>query len=119
VDGWSVDWSPQYRDVLKRLDERLDYHWSVLVPWNESDADSVARRPQIQEAVNRTFDRHANLAPNPMFFRSGINSTEELKVALRDVLTRLKEEIKKRAQVDMPVPAGPSKSVVLGPSGQR
>jgi len=118
VDGWSVHWDPRYRDVLKRLDERLDYHWCVLVPWNERDADSVAHRQQIQAAISLTFDRHANLAPNPMFFRTGIGSADELKAALREVLTRLKEEIKKRAPVDMPVPAGPSKAVILGPSAQ-
>jgi FxsC-like protein len=118
VDGWSVEWSAQYRDVLQQLDQRLDYHWCVLVPWNESDTDSVARRAEIQDAISRTFDRHANLSPNPMFFRAGIKSPDDLKQALREVLTRLKEEIKKRAQVDMPVPAGPSKSVIVGPSAQ-
>ena len=90
----------QYRDLLKQLDGRLDYHWCVLVPWNEHDADS--RWPQRERSRGdpaRTFDRHANLAPNPMFFRDGISSAGELKAALREVLTSLKEEIKKRAQV--------------------
>jgi FxsC-like protein len=116
VDGWSVHWNAEYRNVLQQLDQRLDYHWCVLVPWNERDADSIANREQIQDAINKTFDRHANFAPNPMFFRRDIKSPEDLKAVLRDVLTQLKEEIKKRADVDMPIPAGPSKSVVLGPS---
>ena len=53
-----------------------------------------------------------------MFYRDGIKSAEELKATLREVLTFLKEEIRKRAPVDMPVPAGPSKSLISGPSAQ-
>jgi FxsC-like protein len=116
VDGWSVQWDAQYRAVLSQLDQRLDYHWCVLVPWNEKDQDSVAKRVQIEQAISATFDRHANLARNPMFYRDGIKSADELKSALREVLTRLKEEIKKRAPVDMPVPSGPAKSTITGPS---
>lgn len=121
VDPWSVHWdaqraAPEYQAILKALDSRLDYHWCVLVPWNDNDADAVANRDAITATVRDTFDRHANLAPNPMFYRDGIRSADELKRALGDVLTRLKEEIKKRATVHMPIPAGPSKSVVTGPS---
>jgi FxsC-like protein len=119
IDGWSVHWNSQYRDILQQLDQRLDYHWCVLVPWNNQDAESLAVREKIQEAVSKTFDRHANLAPNPLFFRAGIGSLDELKNVLGEILTRLKEEIKKRAPVEMPVPPGPSKSNILGPSGKR
>ncbi len=121
VDPWSVHWdaqrpAPEYQAILKALDCRLDYHWCVLVPWNDNDADAVADRDAITATVRNTFDRHANLAPNPMFYRDGIKNADELKRALGDVLTRLKEEIKKRAPVHMPIPAGPAKSVVTGPS---
>lgn len=121
VDPWSVHWdsqraAPEYQALLQQLDSRLDYHWCVLVPWNDADADAMAERDAITTTVRRTFDRHANLAPNPMFYRDGIRSADELKRALGDVLTRLKEEIKKRAPVTMPIPAGPAKSVVTGPS---
>jgi hypothetical protein len=98
------------------LDQRLDYHWCVLVPKNGKDLDSLQIRAQIDSAVSQTFDRHKNLAPNPMFYRDGITTATELKSALREVLTRLKDEIKKRASVDLPVPAGPSKSVLKGPT---
>jgi FxsC-like protein len=124
VDPWSVHWDaqralPEYQALLQALDCRLDYHWCVLVPWNENDADAMAERDAITATVRRTFDRHANLAPNPMFYRDGIRSVDELKRSLGDVLTRLKEEIKKRAPVAMPIPAGPAKSVVSGPSADR
>jgi FxsC-like protein len=116
VDGWSLNWNAEYRTVLSQLDQRLDYHWCVLVPRNEQDADSVAIRAEIDAAIGRTFDRHANLARNPMFYRDDIKSAADLKAALREVLTKLKEEIKKRAEVSMPVPSGPSKSVITGPA---
>ncbi|MGZ5131574.1 MAG: TIR-like protein FxsC [Caldimonas sp.] len=121
VDPWSLHWdaqraTPEYQTLLKALDSRLDYHWCVLVPWNESDAEAMADRAAITATVRDTFDRHANLAPNPMFYRDGIKNADELRTALGDVLTRLKEEIKKRAPVSMPIPAGPAKTVVTGPS---
>jgi FxsC-like protein len=118
VDPWSLHWSQTYRKVLMQLDQRLDYHWCVLVPRNANDQDSLAIRSQIERALSSTFDRHANLAPNPMFYRGDINSADELKTALREVVTRLKEEIKKRASVDMPVPVGPPRLIVTGPSGE-
>ena len=121
VDPWSVHWdakraAPEYQALLRALDARLDYHWCVLVPWNDADSDAAAERDAITATVRDTFDRHANLAPNPMFYRDGIRSADELKRTLGDVLTRLREEIKKRAPVAMPIPNGPAKSVVTGPS---
>jgi hypothetical protein len=105
--------------VLSQLDGRLDYHWCVLVPKNEKDPDATLVRGQIEAAISQTFDRHANLARNPLFYRDNIRSASDLKKELGDVLTKLKEEIKKRASVDMPVPAGPSKTVITGPSADR
>jgi FxsC-like protein len=116
VDGWSLHWGAHYRDILRRLDQRLDYHWCVLVPWNDDDLDSTHIREEIRAIVDQTFDRHANLSNNPLFYQASITSEEELKKVLREKLTRLKEEIRKRAEVTMPVPAGPSKPMISGPS---
>ncbi len=122
VDPWSLHWdakkraAPEYQALLRELDARLDYHWCVLVPWNDADPDAMAERDAIATTVRDTFDRHANLAPNPMFYRDGIASADELRRSLGEVLTRLKEEIKKRAPVAMPIPSGPPKIVVTGPS---
>jgi FxsC-like protein len=118
IDGWTVHWGAQYRTVLQQLDSRLDYHWCVLVPHNDNDQDAANVRAEIDAAIGQTFDRHANLAPNPLFYRDNIRSAADLKKHLRDVLTKLKEEIKKRAPVAMPVPAGPSRTVVSGPAAQ-
>lgn len=119
VDPWSLHWSPRFRDALQRLDGRLDYNWCVLVPWNEADADSVKVRGEIEQELNRTFARHARLSPNPMFYRSGIRSADELKTALHEVLTRLREEIVRAADVNMPIPVGPCKPTITGPSRQE
>lgn len=118
IDGWSVYWSQQYRDWLSKLDQRLDYHWCALIPWNEKDQDSVNNRALIDTALRDAFGKHQFLN-NPLFYRSGIKSSDELTVALREVLVRLKEEIKKMAPVDRPVPSGPSKSLVTGPAEPR
>ena len=116
VDGWTVHFDPRYQAVLSQLDSRLDYHWCVLVPQNDKDFDAAKVRADIDAAVGQTFDRHANLAPNPLFYRDNIRSAADLKNHLRDVLTKLKEEIRKRASVTMPVPVGPSRAVVSGPA---
>jgi FxsC-like protein len=118
VDGWTVQWSAQYRAILSQLDGRLDYHWCVLVPRNDADQDAAAVRVEIETAMSQTFDKHANLARNPLFYRDNISTAAELKQQLTDVLTRLKEEIKKRAEVTMPVPAGPSRAILAGPASQ-
>jgi FxsC-like protein len=116
VDGWSLYWGAHYRDILMRLDQRLDYHWCVLVPWNEDDPDSMRICDEIRATLGQTFDRHANLSNNPLFYQASITSEEQLKKVLREKLTRLKEEIRKRADVRMPVPAGPGKAIISGPS---
>jgi FxsC-like protein len=115
VDGWSVHSVQKYQDLLRQLDGRLDYHWCVLVPRNDKDQDAAKIRTEIETAINRTFDRHAVFAPNPLFFRNNITSATDFKNQLLEVLTRLKEEIKKRAPVQMPMPVGPSRTVVSGP----
>ena len=117
VDGWSLHWSADFRDTLTQLDQRLDYHWCALVPWNANDPDNLANRAVIESAIKQTFGKHQFLN-NPLFYRSGIQSADELKAALREVLVRLKEEIKKVASVDMPIPEGPPQAVVRGPSAR-
>ena len=117
VDGWTVQWDAETRRVLKELDGRLDYHWCVFVPSSDQDR-SGADRAAIDRVISETFDKHANLAPNPLFYRANIRSADDLKANLRDVLTKLKEEIKKRAEVAMPMPLGPSRAVLTGPSAQ-
>jgi FxsC-like protein len=121
VDAWSVHWDaqeprPQFVPLLKKLDARFDYHWCVLVPWNDSDPVAEAKREEITGTVRLAFDRHARLAPNPLFYREGIRSLTSLRSAVTDVLTRLKEEVKRHAPVQRQMPPGPGHTIVRGPT---
>jgi hypothetical protein len=49
-----------------------------------------------------------------MFYRANVRSYQELEATVREVLTQLKEEIRKRANVERPVPQGPSKAIISG-----
>jgi FxsC-like protein len=119
VDPWSLHWDAQrqpsaYQDLLRELDKRLDYHWCVIVPWNEQDPVWKAGRDAMTATVRSTFDRHANFLP--LFYREGITSADDLKGTVADTLRRLKEEVSKRAEVVRPVPPGPARVFVTGPS---
>ena len=119
VDPWSLHWDTQqqqsaYQPLLRELDKRLDYHGGVIVPWNEQDPVWKSQRDAIIATVRNTFDRHANFLP--LFYREGIMTADELKNTVADTLRRLKEEISKRAEVVRPVPSGPSRVFVTGPS---
>jgi FxsC-like protein len=114
VDGWSLHSIERYRKVLQPLDGLLDYHWGVLVP-NENDPKIIENMgPQIAEALRVTFGRHARMLPT--FYRANLGSPEEFTKALRELLINIREEIRKQAVVEVPVPAGPRKSTVHGPS---
>jgi FxsC-like protein len=117
IDGWTLQWDGQAKAMLAQLDDRLDSHWCVLVPENPDDRDETTARAAIDAAIAQNFGKHVSLG-NPLFFRNHIQSVEDLKANLRDVVTRLKEEIKKRAEVTMPLPAGPSRTVISGPSAR-
>jgi FxsC-like protein len=114
IDAWSLQWDAAslhrgYQAILNKLDTQNAFHWCVLIPWNEKDADLSAKRPAIEDVIGETFPFHGRLTKNPMFYRDEIKSFSELKTALTEVLTRLREEIRRQAQVTRSVPAGPSK----------
>lgn len=120
IDAWSLYWDSvngagqMYQQLLTQLDRRNDYHWCVMIPWNEQDRELMDNRVSIEPIVQATFDFHGRVARNPMFFRDGIKNFEELRQALIEVVTRLKDEIRKSVEIIKPVPAGPSKAVISG-----
>jgi FxsC-like protein len=124
VDPWSLHWDAQalrrgYQTLLNELDKQNAFHWCVLLPWNEQDAElGGVNRPAIETIVAQTFPFHGGLTKNPMFYRDAIKSFVELKAVLGEVLARLKEEIRRQAEVTMPLPAGPSKVVMVTPTKQ-
>ena len=126
IDPWSLHWdtqamAAQRQQLLKTLDLQNGFHWCVMVPWNEQDPDlgTEPQKSEIASTVVQTFPFHGRLNRNPMFFRDGIKTLGELKQALTEVLPRLKDEIRKQAEVQMPIPGGPAKVVMRStpPSG--
>jgi FxsC-like protein len=122
VDPWTVYWDslqpqPIYAPILRDLDQRIGYHWSVLVP--DTDPECSARREDIYAVVRSTFDLHANVLRNPTFYRDGISSAAELQTVVAEMLTRLKEEINKRADVVRPVAPIMPRQTLSGPSAAQ
>jgi FxsC-like protein len=119
IDPWSLHWDTQTmaarrQQLLNALDRQNGFHWCVMVPWNEQDPDlgTEPQRTAIASTVINTFPFHGRLNKNPMFFRDGIKTLGELRQALTEVLPRLKDEIRKQAEVMMPIPEGPTKVVM-------
>lgn len=122
VDPWTLYWdslqpTPIYNRILRELDQRIGYHWSVLVP--DTDGECAPRREDIYAVVRKTFDLHANVLKNPTFYRDGITSAAELQTVVAELLTRLKEEINKRADVVRPVAAIMPRQTLSGPSAAQ
>lgn len=122
VDPWTLYWDslqpvPTYNRILRELDQRIGYHWSVLVP--DTDGECTPRREDIYAVVRSTFDLHANVLKNPTFYRDGITSATELQAVVAELLTRLKEEINKRAEVVRPVAAMVPRQTISGPSAAQ
>ena len=119
IDPWSLHWDvesrfAEYQQLLKTFDSTNHFHSCVLVPWNDQDPDlrDEPQRSAIESTMAATFPFHGRLNRNPMFFRDGIRNLKELKEVLAEVLPRLKEEIRKQAEVRMPIPDGPAKVVM-------
>lgn len=114
VDGWTVSWDNDCRDILWRFDHEHKpfYNCTVLVPWNESDLEIQDQRHQIIQNVRDTFDSRANLWKNEMFYRDSITSLDDLLNALRDALNSIRGELHRRVTVGKPVPGGIGKPIV-------
>jgi FxsC-like protein len=119
IDAWSLFWDAsraarQYAEALAELDRRNFFNCCVLVPWNEADAEVRARGARLTEALQAALPFRSRVNRNPMFFRDDLKSFDQLKAALSEMLVLLRDEIRRLAQVHMPIPDGPSKTVVSG-----
>lgn len=115
IDSWTVDWQTPYQDILREFDERNFINCSVLVPWNENDRETALRRTELEMIMRQTFDFRANLIKNSIFYRDSICSWHELRDVIRDVVTRIKAEIHKRADVVRPLQRDINKPIIRGP----
>ena len=120
VDGWTINWNPQFRQKLSDFDHsdvggHFYYNCTVLVPWNEQDKDIEARRAEIEATIQDTFQFRKNILKNPIYYRDSIRTKEELRDALRDILTLIKAEIRGKVKVTRPLPAGSTNPSFSGP----
>ncbi len=115
VDGWSVNWEASYQQVLHALDGRNFYNCSVLIPWNDNDPAAQQEKVSILNTLKNTFSFRS--AGNNIFYRDNIRTPEELREALRDVLTRLKAEMRREADIatGRPIPTDILKPIISGP----
>jgi FxsC-like protein len=117
VDSWTAGLS-SYKQVLQTFDRQNYLNCSVLVPWNDSDLETTQKRALLEQTLQETFYFRAspNLK-NPLHFRDSIHSEEDLRKQLREVLTRLKDEIINKAEISRPLPSGGEKPIISGPGG--
>jgi FxsC-like protein len=114
VDGWTLNWKIEYQNILKKLDQETKpfINCSVLVPWNDQDPDILTQQTLIEQTIKSTFDFRANLWKNPIFYRDSIRSIDELRDALREILTNIKAEMHKRAEGGKTVPSQIFKPII-------
>ncbi len=113
VDSWSVDYEPIYQNVLQGFDKENYINCSVIVPWNDSDEDTANRKEQIEQTLDKTFYYRRTTIRNPIFYRDSIRSADELRDTLREILVRIKAEMRNRAEVERPLPAPGQKPTIF------
>lgn len=119
VDGWTIHWDAKSQKMLEGFDHdnvrgHFYYNCSVIVPWNAEDDDTEIRRAEIEQTIKDTFQFRTNILRNPIYYRDSIRTREELRDALREILTLIRAEIRGKEKVTRPLPAGsdnPSVSV--------
>ena len=111
VDGWTIYWDSRSQRMLEAFDHdsargHFYYNCSVIVPWNEQDKDSDLIREKIEETIENTFEFRTKILRNPIYYRDSVRNKEQLREALRDILTLIKAEIRGKQTVTRPLPAG-------------
>lgn len=116
VDGWTLSWDQRCQSILRELDEKGSYtNCSVIVPWNDNDPEMAANRSGIEQVLADTF---RSLARGSVYYRDAIRSPIELRDTLREVLIRIKAEIRNRKEVARPLPAAIPAPVVSATEAQ-
>jgi FxsC-like protein len=108
VDGWTIFWDAESRRILEEVTKMEEFrNCTVLIPWNESDPGIAAHRDDIERLLRRTFQSRWSMGS--VYYRDSIRSLEELEATLRDVLIRIKAEIRNKTEPARPVPSvGPA-----------
>jgi FxsC-like protein len=101
IDPWSLR-IPRYRQLMLDYDSRAFLNCGILVLWNAKDAETIESRAVLEQTMRATFSRQL-LSNLPQFFRPNVQSAEEFKRELSQMLTALRLKILERASLLRPV----------------
>jgi FxsC-like protein len=97
VDPWALQIGT-YAAALQEYDERDFLHCAVIVPWNETDQETVKASGDLHELLKQKLTNKV-LSNDPKKLRSQITSPEQLEAGVRELLVELRKRIIERADV--------------------
>jgi FxsC-like protein len=114
ADAWTLGLDG-YRQLMKELDELALPNCVVLVPWNLTDPETAAKKPQLENAVKLAFENRA--LDDPTLFLDGISSCADLQSEVSKAFARVRDRLIKIEEVRRSVAGGPliPKPEVSGP----
>jgi FxsC-like protein len=117
ADTWTLRLQ-EYRELMREIDDHELPGCVVLVPWNLSDAETTASRPQLENALALAFVKKVSAGATQTLvdrIETEKQLREELSKALQAARMRLirVEDVRRRAQSEAAI----EKPVVLGPGG--
>jgi FxsC-like protein len=114
LDAWTVRLE-KYRNALRRLDQQNYINCSVLIPANQSDAETLHPVLQLDKTVRETL-YHRFKTAGDLFLRPDIRDLPTLRQQIADVLIRLRAEVINRTHPESAdLPAGGTRPTVIGP----
>jgi FxsC-like protein len=87
VDAWTLR-LPVYRDQVKLFDAISLPNFAVLIPWNESDAETLTAKPLLETALRVALPSRS-VSAAPPYFRAPIRSAGDLLDELRTTLAEV------------------------------
>jgi FxsC-like protein len=115
VDSWTVELQ-DYREVLEKIDRESYKNCSIVVPWNNEDAETEQVQVRLKTGLRQTFSRWARLAdlPKQIYFCDAIYSADDLRDKLREILKQLYTEVVASTLDDekKPIPRSVESSIV-------
>jgi FxsC-like protein len=100
VDPWALH-LPAYSECAAVYDERDLWNGSVLIPWNEDDAETQNRASDLQDLIDKVFENKATATlriGKTWAYRGTVSSASQLAAELRRVLTHIRSVIINKAE---------------------
>jgi len=106
VDAWSA-FLHRYKEFLEKFDTSVLWNNAVLVPWNDCDEQTKARRAKLDAQLRLLFrSKYPGPQPSPRF-RSGIRTIEEFRSVLLSVLEMIRSEIETHRAAQLQIQGPP------------